>query len=87
MEVADPTVEEIIMSISKVIAGIALAISILKLMQIGYMFMIQPATKKSNAKESLIPWLVGVFICSFWLTLGQWFIDLFKGIGEEGPFV
>ena len=86
MEVADPTVEEIIMSISKVLAGIALAISALKLMQIGYMFLLQPATKKSDAKESIIPWLIGVFVCGSWLSLGQWVIDLFKDCKSD-PFV
>ncbi len=73
--------------IADLLVGIAFALSILKLTQIGFQFMLG-AGKKSKAKESLIPWFVGVLICATYLFLGPWFMNIMNStnILGGGPF-
>lgn len=84
----DDTVEGTLRKIANVLVGVAMAISIFKLAQIGFQFMLGAGSKKSNAKASLIPWVVGVFICALWLSIGNWIMDGLagSGIAPDGPF-
>ena len=82
----DGTVEGTLRTVANALAGIALAISMLKLAQIGMQFLMMPANKKSNAKASLVPWLVGVVICVLWLSIGNWFMEVMAPAAPKGPF-
>ncbi len=77
-----------ISKIADIMAALGVAISIMKLMQIGIKFMFGAGSKKSDAKASLIPWLVGLFVCALWFPLGNWIInDVLGGGGSgNGPF-
>ena len=74
--------------ITNVLVVVAMCISGVKLAQIGFKFMMGTANKRSDATQSLIPWVIGVFICGLWLTLGQYVMDLLteSGSAPTGPF-
>ncbi len=78
-------VDKSLQDIANILVSLAFAISLIKLTQIGFQFMLG-AGKKSKAKESLIPWAVGVIICTTYLFLGPWIMETLGGKNLPGPF-
>ena len=82
----DDGVSSTLNKIANLLVGVAFALSIIKLTQIGFQFMLG-AGKKSKAKESLIPWFVGVLICATYLFFGPWIMKVLgEGTLDKGPF-
>ena len=78
-------VSKSLQTIVNVLLWVAFALSIIKLAQIGFQFMLS-AGKKSKAKESLIPWAIGVFVCGTFLMIGPWIMKLLTEGLSADPF-
>lgn len=80
MDFGDPetpgTLANTIGQIVGILGWIAVAVCVFKVIQIGILF-VTSAGGKSKAKEAILPWLIGVFICATFATLGPLIIDLF----------
>lgn len=72
--------------IMSILAWLGFAIAAIKVLQIGMMFMLGAGGGKSNAKASLIPWLIGAFICIFFGTVGPWVIGIIMSGSSGGVF-
>lgn len=79
MDFGDPQTPGSLASTIREIVGIlgwvAVVVCLFKVIQIGILF-VTSAGGKSKAKEAILPWLVGVFICATFATLGPFIIDL-----------
>ena len=58
-----------------IMVWVGIMLCIAKLMHIGIKFITQPAGGRSNAKESLLPWFVGILVLATFWSLGPWLID------------
>ncbi|MBO5178757.1 MAG: hypothetical protein J6B87_00195 [Clostridia bacterium] len=56
---------------------IACVVCTIKIIHIGILYMTTGVEGKSKAKGALIPWVVGVFICVTFATLGPAIMNLF----------
>lgn len=74
--------------IVNVLTIFAFMICVFKLAQIGFKFMFGVANKRSDAMQSLLPWGIGVFICTMWLVVGNWIMGMLTdtGVTPDGPF-
>lgn len=73
----------ILKEIMGILAWVGFAVATFKVVQIGIMFMTGISSKRSGAKESIIPWLIGSLICAMFGVLGPWFINMFAE-GDTG---
>ena len=73
----------ILKEIMGILAWVGFAVATFKVVQIGIMFMTGISSKRSGAKESIIPWLIGSLICAMFGILGPWFINMFAA-GDTG---
>lgn len=73
----------ILKEIMSILAWVGFAVAIFKVIQIGIAFMTGISSKRSGAKESILPWFIGCLICALFGTLGPWFIDMFAA-GDTG---
>ena len=69
-----------------ILALLAFAIAVIKILQIGMMIMLGAGGGKSRAKESLIPWLIGAAICILFGTIGPWVIGIIMSGSSGGVF-
>lgn len=69
-----------------ILAWLAFAIAVIKILQIGMMIMLGAGGGKSRAKESLIPWLIGAAICILFGTIGPWVIGIIMSGSSGGVF-
>ena len=85
---ASGSVDETLRNITNILTSVAFIVCVVKMMQIGFKFMMMPANKRSDAKASLVPWAVGVVICTMWFTLGGWVFEMLSDpdIAPAGPF-
>lgn len=65
-----------IVAILFLIAG---AVCIGKFIHIGILFLVGSVQDKSNAKQSLIPWLIGTIVCAGAATIGPLVIKIIGG--------
>ncbi len=82
----DGSVEGELKKIADILVIVGFLVSAIKLVQIGLKLMMSPANKRSDAKASLAPWIVGVFVCALWLTLGEYIMKLIAGVGPDDVF-
>ena len=89
-EDGDDGVYKTLRQITNILTIFAFMICAFKLAQIGFKFMFGVANKRSDAMQSLLPWGLGVFICTMWLTLGNWVMNMLadpgNGLTPTGPF-
>lgn len=69
-----------------ILAALGCGIAMIKILQIGMLFMIGAGGGKSKAKESLLPWIIGAGICILFGTLGPWLIEIIMGGSSGGVF-
>lgn len=67
------TVGEII----SILFWIACLVCVGKIIHIGILYVTTGIEGKSKAKGALLPWLIGVFVCVTFATLGTAIMDLF----------
>lgn len=76
------TIREII----GVLGWTGLVVAVLKMAQIGIMFMLSAGKSKSDAKAALMPWLVGALVCVMFGTVGPWVINMLMSGSGGGVF-
>ena len=69
---------KILKDIMNIMAWFGFMIAIFKVIQIGIMFLTGTAGKRSGAKDSIMPWLIGAIICATFGTVGPYVISLFE---------
>ena len=72
--------------IMSILLWLGFAIAIAKMMQIGVMFIIGGGSGKSNAKNALIPWVIGAMVCALFGTIGPFIINAIMGGSSGGVF-
>ena len=77
---------EIIRQIISVLSFLGFGIAIIKLAQIGFLFLFSGVKKKSDAKSALLPWAIGAAVCMLFGTIGPWAIELIMGDNTGGVF-
>lgn len=80
-----PDVSAITSVLTPILSGLlalAGAICVAKIAHIGILFMTSSAVDKSNAKASLLPWIVGTIVCFGASWIGPWIISLFSVPGN-----
>ena len=55
---------------------IGLAVSVAKMMHIGIKYMTSTVTKKSDAKDALIPWAIGTIALILFWSLSTWLLRI-----------
>ncbi len=68
---------ETLRDIMNIMAWFGFAIAIFKVIQIGISFLTGTASKRSGAKDSILPWLIGAIICATFGIVGPYVIGLF----------
>ena len=69
--------------IMNLLFGVGLAVAVGKMMHIGIKFMTTTATKKSDAKDALLPWAIGTIALVMFWGLSTWLIRILDS-GEQG---
>ena len=82
----DGSVEGELKKIADILVTAGFLISAIKLVQIGFKFMMAPANKRSDAKAALAPWIVGVCVCGLWLVIGKYIMEMLSGVGADNVF-
>ncbi len=70
-------VENTLKDITKILLLIGSAVCIAKIIHIGILFVTSSAMEKSQAKEALLPWIIGTIVCFGAATIGGSIINLF----------
>lgn len=70
--------------ITNILAAIAGFVCVFKLIQIGIMFVLTGANDRSNAKTSLLPWIIGTVVCGGYLLIGNSIISIIQGAAGGG---
>ena len=73
----------VLKTVMGIMAWSGFMIAIFKVIQIGIMFMTGTAGKRSGAKDSIAPWLVGAIICATFGVVGPWIISILAQ-GDSG---
>ena len=74
-------VETTFVDITRVLLLIGTAVCIGKVIQIGILYVTSTAVDKSNAKQAILPWLIGTFVCFGAATIGGAIIEMFMDSG------
>ena len=74
-------VEHTLTKITSILLLIASAVCIGKIIHIGLKFVTASAVEKSQAKEALMPWIIGTIVCFGSATIGSAIIKLFTEAG------
>ena len=73
-----PTVESTLTEIIEIMLLIGAGVCVFKVIQIGIMYVTSSAVDKSNAKQAIMPWLIGTFVCFGAATIGGYIIEFLK---------
>lgn len=73
---SDP-LNQAIGEIISILFWIACVVCTLKIIHIGILYITTGAEGKSKAKGALLPWIIGVFICMTFASLGPAIMNLF----------
>lgn len=73
----DAELTKTISEIIGILFWIACVACTLKIIHIGILYMTTGVEGKSKAKGAMLPWVIGVFICATFATLGPAIMDLF----------
>lgn len=65
-----------LIEITNLLLIIAAGVCIGKCIHIGIKYMMSSAAEKSNAKEAMLPWLIGTFVCFGAAIIGPFIIGL-----------
>lgn len=76
------TVEGALTDIIEILLLVGAGVCVFKVIQIGIMYVTSSAVDKSNAKQAILPWLIGTFLCFGAATIGGYIIDILK---VDGP--
>ena len=81
-----PEVNETLINFTRILLLIGTAVCVGKMIHIGILYVTSTAVDKSNAKQALLPWLIGTFVCFGAATIGGAVIKLFMSAwSEDGP--
>ena len=70
-------VKDTLVKITEILLLIATAVCIGKVIHIGILYVIGAAAEKSNAKQAILPWIIGTIVCFGAATIGSAIIDWF----------
>ena len=73
-------VQERLVEITRILLLIGTAVCIGKLIHIGILYVTSTAAERSNAKQAVLPWIIGTVVCFGAATIGEWIINLFLGL-------
>ena len=74
-------VEETLVKITKILLLIGTAVCIGKVIHIGILYVTSTAVEKSQAKQAILPWIIGTIICFGAATIGGAIINIFENSG------
>lgn len=73
-----------IRQIAGIMAWVAFAVAVFKLVQIGIGFLTGSGKSRQEAKMALIPWVIGAILCTLYLTIGDYIIsNLTSGLNDN----
>ena len=75
-----------ILEIMGILFGVGIAVAVGKMMHIGIKFMTSTATKKSDAKDALLPWAIGTIALILFWSLSTWLIKILDSGNNKGIF-
>ena len=70
-------VEATLVNITEILLLIGTAVCIGKVIHIGILYLTSTAMEKSQAKQAILPWIIGTVICFGAATIGGAVIDIF----------
>ncbi len=73
-----------LVNITKILLLVGTAVCIGKIIHIGILYVTSTAVDKSNAKQALLPWILGTIICFGAATIGGAIIKIFEDAGAGG---
>ena len=73
-----PTAEATLTEITQVLLLVGAAVCVGKVIHIGILYVTSSAVDKSNAKQAILPWLIGTFVCFGAATIGGYIVNVFK---------
>ena len=76
-----PEVKTTLENITKILLLIATAVCIGKVIHIGILYLTSTAFEKTQAKQAILPWLIGTIICFGAATIGSAIINVFLKSG------
>lgn len=74
-------VEETLVNVTKILLLIGTAVCIGKVIHIGILYVTSTAVEKSQAKQAILPWIIGTIICFGAATIGGAIIKIFENSG------
>lgn len=74
-------VEQTLVKVTRILLLIGTAVCIGKVIHIGILYVTSTAVEKSQAKQAILPWLIGTIICFGAATIGGAIIDIFENSG------
>lgn len=74
----DDSVIKTLTEITSILLLVGAAICIGKCIHIGILYTLSSAVDKSNAKQAMLPWLIGTFVCFGAATIGSFVINTLK---------
>ena len=73
-----PTAEATLIEITQILLLVGAAVCVGKVIHIGILYVTSSAVDKSNAKQAILPWLIGTFVCFGAATIGGYIVNVFK---------
>ena len=77
-------VQETLTSLTSILLLIGTAVCIGKVIHIGILYVTSTAAEKVNAKQAILPWIIGTFVCFGAATIGSAIIKIISGALPEG---
>lgn len=78
-------VEKTLVDITEILLLIGTAVCIGKVIHIGILYVTSTAVEKSQAKQAILPWIIGTVVCFGAATIGGAIIDIFMGENSGLP--
>lgn len=71
-------------NITKILLLIGTAVCVGKVIHIGILYLTSSVAEKVNAKQAMVPWIIGTIVCFGAATIGGAIIKIFTEAGTPG---